>query len=79
MLIAGPMADQLFEPFMASGSTLAKQFSGLVGTGPGTGMSLLFVFTGLAGTIAALMGYMFPVVRQAEDLLPDHELAVETA
>lgn len=79
MLIAGPLADQLFEPFMASGSTLAQQVSGLVGTGPGTGMSLLFVFTGLAGTLAGLMGYIFPVVRQAEDLLPDHELATETA
>jgi DHA3 family macrolide efflux protein-like MFS transporter len=78
MLIAGPMADQLFEPFMSSGSTLAQKVSGLVGTGPGTGMSLLFVLTGLAGTLAGLMGYLFPVVRQAEELLPDHELAAET-
>lgn len=79
MLIAGPLADQVFEPFMASGSALAQQASRLVGTGPGTGMGLIFIFTGLVGAIAALLGYLFPTVREVEERLADHDLATLAA
>jgi len=74
MLIAGPLADQVFEPFMASGAALAQQAGWLVGSGPGAGMGLIFIFSGLAGAVAALLGYVFPAVREAEERLPDHDL-----
>jgi len=73
MLIAGPLADRVFEPGMASGGALARIFGPIVGTGPGTGMSLMFVFTGLLGALVGLAGYLFPAIRDAEDLLPDHD------
>ncbi len=73
MLLAGPMADYLFEPVMASGGTLTSAFSGLVGVGPGAGMALMLVITGILGTLVGLGGYAIPAVRDAEDLLPDHD------
>jgi hypothetical protein len=74
-LVAGPLADQVMEPAMAEGGKLAPVFGGLVGTGPGAGMALTFVITGLLAAATGLSGYLFPVVRDVEDILPDHELA----
>jgi predicted MFS family arabinose efflux permease len=72
-LLAGPLADYLFEPAMLAGGSLAGLFGGLVGTGSGSGMSLMFVITGLTGALVALAGYAIPAVRNVEDLLPDHD------
>ena len=78
-LLAGPLADQVLEPAMAEGGSLAPVFSWLVGTGTGAGMALLFVFTGLLAALTGLSGYLFPVVRNAEDILPDHDAVVAQA
>jgi DHA3 family macrolide efflux protein-like MFS transporter len=48
-------------------------FGGLVGTGPGSGMGLLMVFSSLAAGLVALSGYFIPAIRNAEVLLPDHD------
>jgi DHA3 family macrolide efflux protein-like MFS transporter len=72
-LLAGPMADGLLEPAMAEGGGLTAAFGWLVGTGTGAGIALLFVVTGLLASLAGLGGYLFPVVRYAEDILPDHD------
>ena len=53
----------------------ARTFSLVVGTGPGSGMAIMFVFAGVLGALVALSGYLFPAVRNAEDLLPDHDAA----
>ena len=58
---------------MAEGGSLTAAFGWLVGTGTGAGMALLFVVTGLLASLAGLGGYLFPAVRYAEDLLPDHD------
>jgi DHA3 family macrolide efflux protein-like MFS transporter len=76
-LLAGPLADQVLEPAMAKGGSLAPAFGWLVGTGTGAGMALLFVVAGLLAALAGLGGYLFPAVRNAEDILPDHDAAVE--
>jgi DHA3 family macrolide efflux protein-like MFS transporter len=78
-LIAGPLADRVMEPAMSQGGTLAGLFGGLVGTGPGSGMSLLFVFTALAGLAVVLGAYLIPIVRDVEEILPDHEGAAQAA
>lgn len=72
-LLAGPLADQLLEPAMAEGGNLASTFGWLVGTGTGTGIALLFVINGLLAAMVGLGGYLFPVVCNAEDILPDHD------
>jgi len=73
MLLAGPLADRVFEPAMTSGGSLAPLFGGLIGTGPGTGMSVMFIITGVLAALVGLGGYAFRVVRDAEDILPDHD------
>lgn len=72
MLIAGPLADNFFEPAMTSQSTLSEIFGKLVGTGPGSGMSLMLIFAGLLGAIAGIGAYSFRALRDAEDILPDY-------
>jgi MFS family permease len=73
MLLAGPMADRVFEPAMMLGGAFASTFSGLVGTGSGAGMSLMFVLAGSFGVLIALGGYLSPAVRNVDELVPDHE------
>lgn len=73
MLVAGPLADRVFEPLMRSGSTAAQAFSRLVGTGAGAGMGLMFVLAGLLEAAIGFGGYGFRAVRDVEALIPDHD------
>lgn len=73
MLVAGPLADRVLTPAMMPGGSLEGLFGGLVGTGPGAGMALLLVISGLLGMAVGLGGYFFRAVREAEDLIPDHD------
>ena len=79
MLLAGPLADRVFEPAMQRSGWLAPVFGPLVGTGPGAGMSLIMVFIGLLGAGVGFAGYGVPVIRNAEEILPDYDRAHETA
>jgi MFS family permease len=75
MLWIGPVADTFFEPAMMPGGRLAPIFGGLIGTGPGAGMALMMFLGGIVGALLALAGYLNPMVRNAEDILPDHDFA----
>jgi DHA3 family macrolide efflux protein-like MFS transporter len=73
-IIAGVMADRWLEPSMTSGTTrLAATFGSWVGSGPGSGMALLFIFCGLGAALIGLSGYFIPFIRNAESTLPDHD------
>ncbi len=73
-LLAGALADYVTEPGMQAGGLLAKTFGWLVGTEPGSGMALQFFFAGIGYILVVLTVYLFfPVVRNLEDLLPDHD------
>ncbi len=73
MVLAGPLADWILEPSMMPGGDLAPVFGWLVGTGPGSGIAIIFVIAGLLGAIFSLGGYVFNAVRNVEDILPDHD------
>ncbi len=73
MLIAGPLADRVLEPAMQAQTPLASVFSGLVGSGPGSGMALMFIAGGLLAVLVSIGGYLTPAVRNAEAILPDHD------
>ncbi|MDD5264111.1 MAG: MFS transporter [Candidatus Bipolaricaulis sp.] len=79
MLLAGPLADRVFEPGMRAGGALAGTFGPLVGTGPGAGMALMLVFGGLLAAIAATVGYIYRPLRVVETALPDHDAAEPAA
>ena len=72
MLLAGPVADRWLEPALAPGGALAATFGPWVGTGPGAGMGLMLVAAGLAAGAIGISGYLQPIVRRVEDVLPDH-------
>lgn len=77
-LLAGPLADKLFEPAMMPGGPWANTFGWLVGTGPGAGMGLMFVGTAVFGCLMSLSGYLIADVRQVEERLPDHNFELES-
>jgi DHA3 family macrolide efflux protein-like MFS transporter len=78
-VVAGPLADRLFEPGMQPGGILFKLFGGWLGIGPGAGMGLLMAIWGLIGACACLVGYLLPVVRDVEVMIPDHDSALAPA
>jgi MFS family permease len=53
-LLGGLLADHFFEPFFANPNFLSP----LVGWGPGTGMSAMFLFTAVLGALNGLMGVL---------------------
>jgi MFS transporter, DHA3 family, macrolide efflux protein len=72
-LAAGPLADLIMEPAFASGATPDTLIGGLFGTGPGAGMGVQMAIGGLFAAAVGLAGYLFPVIREAESQLPDHD------
>jgi MFS transporter, DHA3 family, macrolide efflux protein len=72
-IIAGTLADFVLEPAMKGSGTLATVFGPVFGTTSGSGMSLLIFFCGIASALVGVAGYYFKVVRNAEDILPDHD------
>ena len=73
MAITGPLTDRFLTPLMDVGGSLAPVFGWLVGVGPGSGISLLFVFMGVAGFVTGLAGYLLPQIRNVEEIIPDHD------
>lgn len=72
-IIGGTLADYVLEPAMRTTSGLSSIFGPLVGTGPGAGMGLLMFFAGICSSLVGLTGYFIPNIRNAEDVLPDHD------
>lgn len=73
-LIAGPLSDRWLEPAMNDGGHLAPIFGGLVGTGPGAGMSLLIFLAAVIGILIPSLSYAVPAFRNVEDIVPDNDV-----
>lgn len=71
-LVAGPLADGLFEPAMQPDGWLAPIFGPVLGTGTGAGMALLYSLTAVMMLLVGLGGYGFTTLRSVETLMPDH-------
>lgn len=72
-LIAGPLADYVFEPLLAVNGPLAASVGRLIGVGPGRGIGLLFMVLGLLTIATTVCGALYPRLRRLEDELPDIE------
>jgi len=72
MVMGGMLADRIFEPMMQNVNSAGAQIFGpLVGTGPGAGMAVILVLSGLACALIGVVGYFVPVLRDIEKILPD--------
>jgi len=67
-LIGGLLADYVLEPSLRD-----TGLGPFVPPGPGAGMALLIVIGNLAALLSGLSGYFVPAIRNAEDILPDHD------
>lgn len=65
-LIAGPLADRVFEPAMQFNDWFAALFSPIVGTGAGAGIALLYVLTSIGLLAVGIGGYWIPQRRIVE-------------
>ena len=70
-LIAGPLADRIFEPLMAVNGPLAGTIGQLIGTGPGRGIGLMFIVLGTLTMLMTIIAYQYAPLRLVEDELPD--------
>jgi DHA3 family macrolide efflux protein-like MFS transporter len=69
-LIAGPLADRVFEPLMGN-KFLQRTIGHLVGMGHGRGVAFMFVVSGILVVLTQFGGYFYPRIRHVEDELPD--------
>jgi hypothetical protein len=70
-VVAGPLADQVFEPLMAPNGPLAGSIGQFIGVGPGRGIGLLFIVMGTLTILLTLAAYQYPRLRLVETELPD--------
>lgn len=63
ILLGGFLADHVFEPFMLSDASLARVLRLLVGSGKGSGMAVMFLCTGVLGSLFSILGYCSRQVR----------------
>jgi DHA3 family macrolide efflux protein-like MFS transporter len=71
IVLAGVLSDRVFEPMMMAGGRLAKTLGPLLGTGPGRGIGLIYMLSGLMLLLSTAVAYLYPRMRLVEDELPE--------
>ena len=70
-LVAGPLADHVFEPMLMPGGLLAGTVGRWIGVGPGRGIGLLFIMLGVMMLLVTALGALSPRLRNLETEVPD--------
>lgn len=71
-ILSGVLADQVFNPLMVEGGALANTFVGdLIGVGPGRGIGLMIICSGLILLVISVLTYANPRIRGIETNIPD--------
>ncbi|MGB3534597.1 MAG: MFS transporter [Microcoleaceae cyanobacterium] len=66
-LIAGPLADYIFEPAMQPGGVLSPLFSPLFGTEKGAGIALLYVISSVGLLVIGYWGFQLKSLKTVEN------------
>lgn len=70
-LLAGPLADKVFNPLLVAGGPLAGTVGRALGVGPARGIGLLLVVLGSFVVLISAAGFTYPRLRLVEDELPE--------
>ncbi len=70
-VLAGPLADRVFEPLMAKGGALSSTFGSVMGVGPGRGIGLLFAILGITLLLMVTVASFYGPLQRIERELPD--------
>lgn len=70
-IIAGPLVDKCFEPWLAPNGLLADSIGQILAPGAGKGIRFVFIVIGLLNIVSTILAYQFPQVRLIEEKLPD--------
>ena len=71
-LLSGILADNIFNPLLVPGGILADTFVGRwIGVGPGRGIGLMIITSGLLLLLISLGAYANPRIRNIETEIPD--------
>ncbi len=73
MLMAGPLADSVFEPLLQEDGALADTVGAVIGVGPGRGIAFLFIILGGLSIMFTLIAFMYPRLRNLEEEIPDYD------
>ena len=68
---AGPLADRVFKPLLLPGGALAGSVGRVIGVGPGRGVGLMFMLSGVLTLLSVAVIYAYRPVRNVETELPD--------
>lgn len=69
LLLGGVLADYVFEPFMTNAS---NPLSFILGNSKGSGMAMMFLITGILGTILSILGLFSRSLPKAEKELQEN-------
>ena len=64
ILLGGFLADYVFEPFMMTENVVARALHILVGQGAGSGMAVMFLCTGVLGSLFSFISYQQKEIRE---------------
>ncbi len=70
-VLAGPLADGVFEPLLVEDGPLASTVGQVIGVGVGRGSAFLLILAGVGVTVTALIALAVPAVRNIEADIPD--------
>ena len=70
-LLAGPLADHVFNPLLVEGVQLGGSVGQIIGVGEGRGIGLLYIILGFLILLTVVIAYRYPRLRQVEIELPD--------
>ena len=72
-LLAGPLAEVYFEPFMLEASTNNALFANIFGVGKGRGIALMVSLISLILVMVVVLATLVPKIRRVELDLDDEE------
>lgn len=71
LLIAGPLADGIFEPMMATGGEWAALLGPIFGTGQGRGVAVMICVLGCISMVLVILAWLTPSIRKIDINLPN--------